>query len=219
MRVLVVDDEPQVRAAVSEFLEFSGMEVLEATNGLEALLKVKRERPDAIVLDLRMPRLGGIEALKRIRRLNPNILVAVVTGDIDEQIHGQALGLGARAVLTKPVMLRTWSRCSRRTRGAGADPRGRRRKARPARGRRPAAPAARALVVDDDDDVRQMLADFLASTRIRSGRRSPTRRPPSDARRSSLRRDAPRHQHAGSHGRGGAADDPGGRAPRGGARW
>ena len=45
MRVLVVDDEPQVRAAVSEFLEFSGMEVLEATNGLEALLKVKRERP------------------------------------------------------------------------------------------------------------------------------------------------------------------------------
>jgi CheY-like chemotaxis protein len=159
MRVLVVDDEPQVRAAVSEFLEWSGMEVLEATNGLEALLKVKRERPDAIVLDLRMPRLGGIDALKRIRRLAPNILVAVVTGDIDEQIHGQALGLGARAVLTKPVMLPDLVEVLR---GgiAKAAPAGSEGASSPPA---PSVPSrARVLVVDDDDDVRQMLADFLA---------------------------------------------------------
>ena len=161
MKVLVVDDEPQVRAAVSEFLEFSGMEVLEATNGLEALLKVKRERPDAIVLDLRMPRLGGIDALKRIRRLAPNILVAIVTGDIDEHVHGQALALGARAVLIKPVMLPELVEVLR---GGVAAPAAANRppaERAPAPPATPAVSATRVLIVDDDDDVRQMLAEFL----------------------------------------------------------
>ena len=61
--VLVVDDDPEVRAALGEYLRSEGFEVLEAENGLEALVHVKRARPRAVVLDLMMPRLGGLEAL------------------------------------------------------------------------------------------------------------------------------------------------------------
>jgi CheY-like chemotaxis protein len=163
MKVLVVDDEPEVRAAVSEFLAFNDMEVLEAANGLEALLQVKRERPDAVVLDLRMPRLGGIDALKRIRTLDPSIAVVVVTGDIDEDVHRQAMALGARAVLTKPVQLPELVEVLR---GGGAVPAAvpdapAERAESPATP--PATSAIRVLVVDDDRDVREMLADFLES--------------------------------------------------------
>src|SRR4030095_10326138 len=77
--------------------------VLEASNGLEPLLYVKRERPDAVVLDLMMPRLGGVEALKRIRSYNPGIRVLVVTGNIDPELQRQATAAGAAAVFTKPV--------------------------------------------------------------------------------------------------------------------
>jgi CheY-like chemotaxis protein len=162
MRVLVVDDEPQVRAAVNEFLTFSGLSVLEAENGLEALLKVKRERPDAIVLDLRMPRLGGLEALKRIRTLDPNVIVAVVTGELDDDVHQQALALGARAVLTKPVDLAELVGVLRGDPPVPAAV----RETPPASVPSPVAPVrstTRVLVVDDDDEVRGMLAEFLQS--------------------------------------------------------
>ncbi len=162
MRVLVVDDEPQVRAAVSEFLAFSDLDVLEAENGLEALLKVKRERPDAVVLDLRMPRLGGLEALKRIRTLDPKIAVVVVTGDLEDDVHQQAMALGARAVLTKPVHLPGLVEVLR---GGHAVPAVVRETPAESSGS-PAAPTkatTRVLVVDDDDEVRGMLAEFLQS--------------------------------------------------------
>ena len=160
MRVLVVDDEPEVRAAVSEFLAFNDMDVLEAANGLEALLKVKRERPHAVVLDLRMPRLGGLDALKRIRALDPNIAVVVVTGDLDEDVHQQALARGALAVMTKPVHLPQLVDTLRGRPTLAAAPR-EAPAITPDEPRPPAPSTTRVLIVDDDDDVRQMLAEFL----------------------------------------------------------
>jgi CheY-like chemotaxis protein len=162
MRVLVVDDEPQVRAAVSEFLSFSDLEVLEAENGLEALLKVKRERPDAVVLDLRMPRLGGLEALKRIRTLDPDITVVVVTGELEDDVHRQALALGARAVLTKPVDLPGLVDVLRGGTPVPAAVREMPVESAPSQAA-PAPSTIRVLVVDDDDEVRGVLAEFLES--------------------------------------------------------
>ena len=78
MRVLIVDDDRDVRELLVESFRLSGFDVVAAANGLEALLYVKREPPDAVVLDLMMPRLGGVEALKRIRSYNPGIRVLVV---------------------------------------------------------------------------------------------------------------------------------------------
>jgi CheY-like chemotaxis protein len=57
--VLIADDESDLREILVEYLGGRGFEVIEAANGLETLLQVKRRRPGAVVLDLRMPRLGG----------------------------------------------------------------------------------------------------------------------------------------------------------------
>jgi DNA-binding response OmpR family regulator len=64
---VVADDDPEIRDLLAEHLQTHGWEVLGAANGLEALLHVKRQHPAAVVLDLNMPRLGGIDALKRSR--------------------------------------------------------------------------------------------------------------------------------------------------------
>src|SRR5207249_332975 len=103
--VLVVDDDAEMRAVFSEYIRLQGFHVLEAKDGLEALLQVKRKRPHAIILDLAMPRLGGIDSLKRIVKFDPTITVIVVTGETDTDLHRQASLLGVRAVLAKPVRL------------------------------------------------------------------------------------------------------------------
>src|SRR6266850_1174462 len=97
MRVLIADDDADVREVLVESFRNAGFDVLEAANGLEALLCVKRDRPDAVVLDLMMPRLGGGEALKRIHAFNPGIRALVVTGAIDSELHRQATLAGSAA--------------------------------------------------------------------------------------------------------------------------
>jgi len=102
-KVLVVDDDRDVREAIGELLETEGFDVVEAANGLEALLQVKRSRPAAVVLDLMMPRLGGLDAIKRIRAFDRAIKIVVVTGSPDPELARQARALGAVAVLAKPL--------------------------------------------------------------------------------------------------------------------
>src|SRR2546422_10548599 len=69
-----------MRAAVGELLRSEGFDVVEAADGLEALLQVKRTRPAGVVLDLVMPRLGGLEAIKRIRAFDRGTRMAVSRG-------------------------------------------------------------------------------------------------------------------------------------------
>ena len=160
--VLVVDDDAEVRAMFCEYLRLSGFHVLEARNGLEALLHVKRERPHAIILDLAMPRLGGIDALKRIVKFDPTVAVIVVTGETDPDLHHQASLLGVRAILTKPVdppdllSVLTRSTTPRPDPGPRVE---RSRTAAPVSAPRGASPA-RVLVVDDEPDAREMLSEF-----------------------------------------------------------
>ena len=103
--VLIVDDEPELRTILSELCRTHGMRVLEATNGLECLLQVKHEHPDVVLLDLTMPRLGGLDALKRIRQFDQKIQVIVLTGSLDPTVHQAARNAGAAAVYTKPYDL------------------------------------------------------------------------------------------------------------------
>ncbi len=143
-KVLVVDDEAVFRETVTEYLRVNGFEVLEAPNGLEALLQLKRNRPAAVVLDLAMPRLGGLETLGWIRSFDPAATVVIVTGVDDAEAHRRAREMGATAVLRKPVdfdeLLRVLSSAAS------------------------AAPSSpRVLVVDDDAETRHMLGEFLAT--------------------------------------------------------
>lgn len=74
-------------------------------NGIEALLRLGSERPDALVLDVNMPNLDGIEVLKRVKENETTkaIEVIVISGNVNDELEKKLLGLGARAVFKKPV--------------------------------------------------------------------------------------------------------------------
>jgi len=169
--VMVVDDEAEVRESISEYLRTEGFEVVEAANGLEALVQVKRIRPAAVILDLMMPRLGGLDALKRIRAFDAGITVVVVTGTRDEELQRQALSLGAGAFLTKPFAMDALLAA---VDGSKAPPAGSRRaeaavSASPiVPGRSPAATGKRILIVDDEPEICAILEEFLTENGYRT---------------------------------------------------
>lgn len=105
-RVLVVDDEPQVVELLQEFLAAKGYQVLTASDGEEALQKVKEERPHVVLLDMRMPKMNGLEVLKRVREIDHEVGVIMVTGVMEEETGRQALQLGAFDYITKPLDLK-----------------------------------------------------------------------------------------------------------------
>jgi CheY-like chemotaxis protein len=166
MKVLVADDDTDVRDVLVEFLGQHGFHVLQAVNGLEALLQVKRQAPDVILLDLRMPRLGGIDALTRIRAFSAAISVIVVTADVDPEMHALALAHGARAVLGKPLdfgaLLAALQPGAPAATTAPAAGRAAPSRAAPSTAHTGAGSAALSvLVVDDDEAVREVLCEFL----------------------------------------------------------
>ena len=103
--ILVVDDEPDLLNAVRLYLEDEGYQVLTATNGEEALAKVRTRLPDLIVLDVMMPQMNGFEALAEIRRAsNVPVIMLTVKGEESDKVRG--LGLGADDYVTKPFSQR-----------------------------------------------------------------------------------------------------------------
>ncbi len=104
-RVLVVDDEPVAVELLSAFLVTKGYEVLTAAEGEEALRKVKEERPHVILLDVRMPRMTGLEVLRRVREIDHEVGVIMVTAVTEPETGRQALQMGAFDYITKPLDL------------------------------------------------------------------------------------------------------------------
>lgn len=102
-RVLVVDDEPQAVKLFSAFLSASGIDVVTAGSGEEALEMVSREEFDAIVSDLRMPDMDGFGLLRELRRRDSGVPVVVVSGCPSTSSPSEVLELGAIEFLVKPV--------------------------------------------------------------------------------------------------------------------
>ena len=102
-RILIVDDEPNVRLVFRTALEAAGYAVSEAADGAAALDSVHRDRADLVLLDLRMPGLGGMEVLRRLRDAGNDVPVVIVTahGSIPDVVA--AMRLGAVDFLPKPV--------------------------------------------------------------------------------------------------------------------
>lgn len=99
--ILVVDDEPRMVRFVRMNLELEGYRVIEASNGLEALEKVRDELPDLVVLDVMMPEMDGFETLARLREISTvPVIMLTVKGDEADRIRG--LELGADDYVTKP---------------------------------------------------------------------------------------------------------------------
>lgn len=105
-RVLVVDDEPDFIELLREFLTVKGYEVIAASNGEEALRKVKEDRPHLILLDVRMPKMNGLEVLRQVREIDHEVGVIMVTAVNEEETGRQALKLGAFDYITKPLDLK-----------------------------------------------------------------------------------------------------------------
>jgi len=105
-RILIVDDEPSIVEAFSRMLKTEGYTVRTALWGADALREVRLHRPDAILLDLRMPHMDGVEFLRRLRQNEQGrtIPVAVVTGDlfVPDEMFVELNALGA-TVRYKPV--------------------------------------------------------------------------------------------------------------------
>jgi DNA-binding response OmpR family regulator len=104
-RILVVDDEPSAVELLTEFLTAKNHTVIGAVNGEEALRKVKEERPHLIFLDVMMPKMSGLEVLKKIREIDKEVGVIMVTAVHEEETGRQALKLGAFDFITKPIDL------------------------------------------------------------------------------------------------------------------
>ena len=104
-KVLVVDDDPQLREALTRALELDGYRVTTASNGVKALEAVSSQRPDVMVLDVMMPYVGGLDVCRTLRSRKDKLPVLVLTArdEVGDRVAG--LDAGADDYLTKPFAL------------------------------------------------------------------------------------------------------------------
>jgi DNA-binding response OmpR family regulator len=105
MKVLLVDDEEEFVKALAERLKMRDLRSDTVLDGEEALSFVEDQEPDVMVLDLKMPGIDGMEVLRQVRKVYPNIQVIILTGHGTEKHEEEAKRLGAFDYLEKPVNL------------------------------------------------------------------------------------------------------------------
>jgi CheY-like chemotaxis protein len=106
-RVLLVEDAPFLRYAFGRLLRLNGFEVLETTDGREALECIKDFQPDLVVTDLMMPVMDGVELIRRLREdpSTAELPILAITADASELTERRARQAGAAEFLTKPIDL------------------------------------------------------------------------------------------------------------------
>jgi len=107
IQVIVIDDHDLVRMGICRLLEdVAGVKVIgEGRSGEEAVLLAKEHQPDVILMDVRMPGMGGLEATRKIKRLYPDIAIVVVTACIGDPYPSKLLQAGAAGFITKEANL------------------------------------------------------------------------------------------------------------------
>lgn len=106
VQVLLIDDDQDFLAILSERLVIRDMDVTTASSAIEAFALVESRPFDAIILDLQMPEMDGLQALERFKTINPNLQIILLTGHATVAKGVQAMKLGAADVLEKPVDIR-----------------------------------------------------------------------------------------------------------------
>jgi DNA-binding response OmpR family regulator len=101
--ILIIDDEASVRSTLRRVLQKAGFQVSSATNGSEALEKIAVERYHLVYLDIRMPGMSGLDVLQEIRKIKPELSVILLTAHASLQTALDAIRLGARDYLVKPI--------------------------------------------------------------------------------------------------------------------
>ena len=103
--ILIVDDEAYIRRTLKSVLENEPYEVDEAVDGVDCLSKIKQKKYDVIFLDIRMPRLDGLEALEKIQELSPESSVIMISGHGNIETAVESVRKGAFDFLQKPLDL------------------------------------------------------------------------------------------------------------------
>ncbi len=105
LRVLVVDDEEELVSALVERLTLRGFQAKGVTNGADALAYLEGAACDVVLLDVKMPGIGGLEVIKRIKEQQPSLEVVLLTGHSSAQDAERGTTLGAFDYLMKPVKI------------------------------------------------------------------------------------------------------------------
>ena len=100
--VLVVDDNESVREVLTIMLSRRGHRCESASNGIEAMQKVKQSNFDAVITDLQMPEMDGIVLMRELSHHFPDLPVMIMTGQPDDSLVESAMSAGARGLLSKP---------------------------------------------------------------------------------------------------------------------
>jgi two-component system nitrogen regulation response regulator NtrX len=102
-RILIIDDEQGIRAALGQLLEFEGYEVRAVGNAVDGLAEYGKARPDLVFLDVKMAGIDGIEALKKLKELDSSAVIVMISGHATIQTAVEATQLGAYDILEKPL--------------------------------------------------------------------------------------------------------------------
>ncbi len=106
MRLLVVDDAPQMLKAFRDILEAQGCEVYEAENGEEAWIKYAERNPDVVLMDILMPKLDGISATRKILLGDPQAKIIVISAVGKSGLEKECLMAGAKKFIEKPFKIK-----------------------------------------------------------------------------------------------------------------
>ena len=106
-RILVVEDDEEMRSLLKDFFTEEGFETDSVSNGSEAFRILVRELFDLVITDIRMPGLTGLDILPGIRKLQPEVPIIVITAFGSEEIRDRAMARGATSYLEKPIHFNT----------------------------------------------------------------------------------------------------------------
>ncbi len=101
-KVLIVDDERSIRRTLRDILEFEKYKVEEASDGMECLVKIKKDKYDVLIMDIKMPKMDGMEALERVQLLAPDTPVVMISGHGNIETAVEAVKKGAFDYISKP---------------------------------------------------------------------------------------------------------------------
>ncbi|AQQ54295.1 response regulator [Planococcus lenghuensis] len=100
--ILIVDDQPGIRLLLAEVFKKEGYHTVLASNGIEALRKTDETAPDAVLLDMKIPGMNGIEILKRLKAEKPDLPIMMMTAYGELDLIEESVSLGAVRYFTKP---------------------------------------------------------------------------------------------------------------------
>lgn len=101
-RILIVDDQLGIRLLLKEILQKEGYSTFQAANGYQAIEITKKENPDLVLLDMRLPEMNGIEILQELKKISPDIRVIIMTAYGEQELIDTAKNIGILDYITKP---------------------------------------------------------------------------------------------------------------------